>query len=111
MEDYDWPGNIRELENVIERMVILADPDQGRINYELLPEEVRLNVNKGATLDISGSGIEQIKANRNLVEKTALTELLEKNKWNQSATARDLGIHESSLRYKMKQLHIQKPAN
>ena len=41
LENYAWPGNIRELENIIERQVILAKND--KLNFEFLAEEINLN--------------------------------------------------------------------
>jgi transcriptional regulator with PAS, ATPase and Fis domain len=107
-EAYSWPGNIRELENVIERMVILADTNQKKLTVDLLPDEFNLSMRSLSKKEFSGSGLEKIKARKVLAERLAFLEILEKHHWNQSAAARELGINESSLRYKLKRLKIKK---
>ncbi len=52
MQSYDWPGNVRQLRNVVERTIILAPGDRvGRIDLDLLPSEV---LGEGA--DMGGGG-------------------------------------------------------
>ena len=108
LEAYNWPGNVRELENIIERMVILADDNMLYLPVELLPTEIRpqRNVPIGQPLP---SGAPDIKSRKTAYEKTMLLEALIRNNWNQSAAARELGISERSVRYKMKKLGLEKP--
>ena len=107
-ENHPWPGNVRELENVIERMVILAGPDLEVIPPELVPEELSRKQPDTHHSAISLSPAASIDSEKKWVEKRALCEILKKHQWNQSAAAKELGIHESTLRYKMKKLGIQK---
>lgn len=106
LEDYAWPGNVRELENVVERMVILAEPNREYLTRDLLPTEIQLaavlNDETHATPPTS------IRRKRDEQEKKILLETLLKNNWNQSAAARDLGMHEKTIRYRMQKFGIKK---
>jgi len=99
---HDWPGNIRELENVIERAFILCD--HGLIGVEHLPDEF---VSRGVSLR-PDSGIRSAKAK---AEAEAILKALDGCGYNRSATARKLGIHPSTLYRKMKRLGIHIPDN
>jgi Nif-specific regulatory protein len=110
LESYTWPGNVRELENVIERMVILAEPGAPSIHPDLLPENIlHRTVDKvsgqSVTTLLKTDGIQKKKAD---YEKEIIIDALEKNNWNQTVTAEELGLHESTLRYRMKKFGIKK---
>jgi transcriptional regulator with PAS, ATPase and Fis domain len=110
MENYPWPGNIRELENIIERMIILAEPETEYIYPDLLPPEL-IEGKVTSISDIKNSDLEKnsdMMAKKSNFEKKILSEALENNQWNQSSAARELNIPESTLRYKMKKLDIRK---
>jgi PAS domain S-box-containing protein len=98
---HDWPGNIRELENVIERAFILCK--EGLIGIEHLPGELM------ARLPIL-AGDSSIKTAREVSESLSIHAALERNAYNRLAAARDLGIHKSTLFRKMKKLGISLPA-
>ncbi len=110
LESYPWPGNIRELENIMERIIILIDPGKTNISTELLPNEIRTyspnslvkkkSINKAVTLSIKDRQLNY--------EKKMLIESLTKNNWNQSLAAKELDIHESTIRYRMKKFGIKK---
>ena len=110
LESYAWPGNVRELENVIERMVILAEPGAPSIHPDLLPENIlhrtvdKTSGQSDAAL-VKTYGIQKKKAD---YEKEMIIDALEKNNWNQTTTAEELGLHESTLRYRMKKFGIKK---
>ncbi len=105
LEGYNWPGNVRELEHIVERMVILAEPDLELLTPELLPLEIHLD-NAEAIPEAQAS--EGVKTMKDAYEKMILLEVLNKQDWNQSATAKALGIHESTVRYKMQKYGIKK---
>lgn len=111
MESYSWPGNIRELENVIERMVILAEPNSDYIAPELLPQSIRSpSVESYSQSEkVTPGRPEHIEKKKADYEKEMIIKALEKNRWNQSVAAQELGIHESTLRYRMRKLGIGKP--
>ena len=94
---HDWPGNIRELENVLERSFILCH--EGLIDIPHLPEELTARyVARGARTAIHDA--------RELVEAQVIRGALERNGGNRLAAARELGIHKSTLYRKMKQLGL-----
>jgi len=108
LEAYVWPGNVRELEHVIERMVILAEPQLESITPELLPLELQPQAISNAIAAAQKSPVAEMKAVQDVHEKTLLLEALTKHDWNQSAAAKALGIHESTVRYKMQKYGIKK---
>ncbi len=111
LEAYPWPGNVRELENIVERMVILAEDRQAYLPPELLPLEIRPTPFAPAPAPpVTGEVAANIKNRKAAYEKTMLLEALTRNNWNQSAAARELGISERSVRYKMKKFGISRPA-
>jgi len=97
----DWPGNIRELENVIERATILCK------NTIITPEDFpeALNKNSGSVMDIPGNhGSEsncQLKKALQEPEKDLLVKALESMNWNRNETAKSLGINRTTLYKKM----------
>jgi len=97
---YTYPGNIRELENIIERAFILCKSRM--IDRIHLPDPV---------CGISGAA--EIPAWESMsfrdMEAIFLTNVLRRNAWNKSRTARELGIHKSTLFRKLKALGIRSP--
>ncbi|MCD6296955.1 MAG: sigma 54-interacting transcriptional regulator, partial [Deltaproteobacteria bacterium] len=94
--NYDYPGNVRELDNIIEHGCVLC---QGSLITEgYLPDWVRpARENLGAGLTLEE------------VEKQFIISVLKKNNWNRLATARELKIHKTTLFRKIKKLGIQLP--
>lgn len=106
-----WEGNIRELENTIERAAILCSDDvieaedvQPETHYPLLKETM------GADLDLSSLIPDEMKLNDvlYLIEKKMLEDALKKTEFIQARAAEDLGITKSLLQYKMKKYRISK---
>jgi transcriptional regulator with PAS, ATPase and Fis domain len=95
---HDWPGNVRELENAIEHAFILCP--SGLIQLQHLPEHLRPESQTGPAL--SGLTLEEI-------EKRVLWEALERHQWQRLATARELGIHKSTLRRKINHYGLNPP--
>jgi Nif-specific regulatory protein len=93
---YDWPGNVREVENLIERLVIMADDDE--INALLLP--AYLNQNDAGETGEPLSRIEEL-------ERKAILSALERNRWNQTRTSRELGITLRQIGYKVRKFGLE----
>ena len=93
--NHDFPGNIRELENIIERAVVLTRGPVIRVGD--LPENLRPDDNSPE----SGSkSLDDIEAN-------FIREALRKNNWNRAKTASELGMHKTTLWRKMKRLGVK----
>lgn len=101
LQKYDWPGNIRELENVIERVSVLATANT--IHASDLPSEVRTSRSRiaaiGLKLPEEGISLEDI-------EKEILVQSLEKHHWNQTRAARYLNISRKTLIYRMEKFGL-----
>jgi PAS domain S-box-containing protein len=95
-----WPGNIRELENVIERAVILSTTDE--ITMTQLPAELT------ATNEVRAVASD-LRTSRQQAEKYALLRVLERNGFQRNAAARELGIHKSTLFRRIKVLGLELP--
>jgi len=101
---YWWPGNIRELENLVERLVAVSDKDW--ITDEDLPYELHV-----AQLDAQGPTAENLLERAvSTFERNFIVRALEKSGWNVTATARALGIPLSTLKFKMDRLEIRELA-
>ncbi len=96
---HDYPGNIRELENIIEHAFILCS--QGRIGVRHLPAYLP------ASLPPPPSS--SLRAARDLSEEEAIREALRRNGYNRLAAARELGMHKSTLFRKIKKLNLLLP--
>ena len=91
---YEYPGNIRELENIIERAFVLSPKEIITIND--LPENIRP---AGVYHSHNSESFEDLSA-------LFIREMLDKHNWNRSKTAQELGIHKTTLWRKMKKLGI-----
>lgn len=106
LESYPWPGNIRELENLIERMVVLGS-DNNRIDQGDLPADVLFHKKSARHLPgLDGDNLGLIHA-RNSFERQYIMQALRKCKWNQTETAQLLKIHRNTLIQKMKTLNLK----
>jgi DNA-binding NtrC family response regulator len=104
LKKYWWPGNIRELENLIERLVAVSDKEC--ISEEDLPLEFHF-----AQLEPQGARTESLFEDAtNTFERNFILRALEKNGWNVTGTAEYLGIPLSTLKYKMDKLEVRQLA-
>jgi len=99
LEAYDWPGNIRELRNVIERLVIMTPSDTITPKNFIIGESARSDY----------FSIQTLREARDLFEKDFIMKKLEENNWNVSKTAEVLDIERSNLHRKIKTYDIKTP--
>jgi two-component system response regulator HydG len=102
---YDWPGNVRQLRNVIENMVVLADTDAGgKLTLSDLPPEVYLPPTTAATADRPGNlvGLSIEEAEKQLIRNT-----LKMVAGNREQAAAILGVGERTLYRKLRDLGIK----
>jgi PAS domain S-box-containing protein len=97
---HNWPGNIRELENVIERAFILCN--QGRIGLKHLPDELMAH---GA----AAGAITDMRSAHDILDAQAIRTALERNDFNRLEAAKALGIHKTTLFRRIKKLGISLP--
>lgn len=97
---HDFPGNIRELENIIEHAFILCH--EGEITLQYLPAYLQQAQGKSPAVSIV--------ENRQQSEKESILAALHRNNYNKLATARELGIHKTTLFRKLKKYRLAVPA-
>ena len=102
MTGYAWKGNVRELKNIVERLMIMTDRDT--IERTDLPEAVRER--SGAALP-DAAGVKTLREFRDLAERDFLLAKLEANGWNISQTAREIDTPRSNLYKKLEQYGIK----
>ena len=104
LKKYWWPGNIRELENLVERLVAVSDKEY--ISEEDLPLEFHF-----AQLEPQGEHTDNLFEDAtNTFERNFILRALEKCGWNVTGTSEYLGIPLSTLKYKMDKLDVRQLA-
>ncbi|MCM0610996.1 sigma-54-dependent Fis family transcriptional regulator [Marinobacter sediminum] len=117
LQDYDFPGNVRELENILERAFTLCDADEIDVGD--------LHLGSGAHSPTSASGIItqgqgaegdttavpegeiDLEGYLESIERQAIEKALEATRWNKTAAAKRLGISFRALRYRLKKLGME----
>ncbi|MEE2758186.1 MAG: sigma-54 dependent transcriptional regulator [Myxococcota bacterium] len=108
---YSWPGNIRELENVLERTLLFSERDP--IGLDDLPLELQKNAGAptdGGLVNVSGSTTDLKEAVRNItrkIEKQMIESVLLETEGNVTQGAKRLGISRKSLQTKMKEFGLR----
>jgi two-component system response regulator AtoC len=125
---YHWPGNIRELQNVLKRLMILGNGEDnlddmlmgnlnrpraagipGSANQSATPMDI-LGFDSSAPPDLSSLSLKKIKKKAmDRVEKEVIAYVLEKTGWNRSKATKILKISYKTLLYKIKDLRIEPP--
>jgi two-component system response regulator AtoC len=108
LSDHSWPGNLREMENVINRYLVLGD--ESSILEELNPSSAGQSSGGPTIVQETPNGATGLKAMvRSLkgdAESTAIAQVLEGTGWNRKAAANDLQISYKALLYKIKQYDL-----
>jgi len=103
LTSYNWPGNIRELENVTKKIVALGDPTMALGDLRAAPATLPRS---SETLRFSPLKAAARAASRR-TEKELILQALERTRWNRKRAARELQISYKSLLYKIKQIGVQ----
>jgi len=103
LTQYDFPGNVRELENILERSMALAEENMIQLGDLQLPQVIQ-----SSAITAAEKTAKVIHTNANLAEqeKNAIIEALESTRWNKTAAAKKLGITLRQLRYRLSKLDI-----
>jgi two-component system response regulator AtoC len=99
LETYDWPGNIRELENLARKIAVLGDSQKAiqDLRYKPKIEPALPHESRSPSLKVAA------RAASRQAERDLISQALERTRWNRKRAARDLQISYKSLLYKIKQ--------
>ncbi|GAA0724703.1 arginine utilization regulatory protein RocR [Clostridium malenominatum] len=105
---YNWPGNIRELEHFVENMMVRTRENKRELNIDDIPRYIKNVISKGTTIKMSESQESTLPETLRTIERRLIIDSLNKNSWNLTKTAKDLGIIRQSLEYRIKKLNIKR---
>lgn len=104
LQDYSWPGNIRQLKNAIKRLVVLGD--------ERLALADLISMGEGSEPLSDPSGMQSLKeagrAAARKVESHLILKALDHTRWNRKQAAKELGISYKALLYKLKEIGLDR---
>jgi two-component system response regulator HydG len=107
-QKYDWPGNLRELNNVIKRLVLLSKEEIA--DLKALPQEMITSmesVSAGSVVTTKVSGGSDLKLLQETHEKEMIEKVLQDVRYNKSKAAKLLNIDRKTLYYKIEKYHIE----
>jgi DNA-binding NtrC family response regulator len=104
LNNYPWPGNIRELRNAVERAMLMADGNELMLeHFPLGGGLAATNLGKGFALPATGIDLEQL-------ERSLVIQALERSGWNQTRAAALLGLNRDQIRYRIEKFKLEKSA-
>ena len=106
MSQYDWRGNVRELHNVVERLLILSEGDQ--VEVRDVDRFVQPNGSSAGSIAGLVDQYEAFSDFRDQAEKLFIQHKLDQYDWNISKTAEAIGIQRSHLYNKMSKYDIER---
>jgi two-component system nitrogen regulation response regulator NtrX len=116
-QQYDWPGNIRELRNLIERLMIMVpgpviEGAQASLSLQARPGGAASQSAAPAPSPLFTQPYDSLRDARNAFEREYIARKLREHHWNISRTAEDLKIERSHLHRKIKLLEVEmRPEN
>lgn len=103
--EYSWPGNIRELENVVKKIVALGDERLAVAELDAAPHGTQVTAEAP---EMRGNSLKAAaRAASRLAEREMILKALERTRWNRKRAAEELQISYKSLLYKLKQIGVQ----
>jgi two-component system response regulator AtoC len=101
LQDYSWPGNIRELRNAVERAMLLAEGDT--LQTEDFAVAQGGGVRLGEKVELPADGI-----NLDELERSLVVQALERTSWNQTKAAALLGLNRDQIRYRVEKFQLER---
>jgi DNA-binding NtrC family response regulator len=107
LQEYSWPGNVRQLESAVKRAVLLCEGDE--IEVEDLPFEIRQEQSSGQTTDEFQFRLPPEGISFEEVERSFIMQAMEKTDWNITRAAKLLGLTFRTLQYRLEKFDIKRP--
>jgi two-component system response regulator PilR (NtrC family) len=101
LESYAFPGNVRELENILERAITMS------VSGEIRAADIQLRPSPLGANSASASGAAPLGDHLEDVERDAILKALQQTRYNKTAAAKVLGMTFRALRYRIKKLGIE----